>query len=360
MKTIRRLSAIIIGFVLFISGALKLMDPVGAGLVMDEYFSFLHLGFMGFASGFFGVVFALCETILGIALITGVWRKVVAFVSLCFLGLFTLLTAILWIFNPPMDCGCFGEAIKLTHAQSFIKNCILMALWALAFIPVREQEPTRKIKYLSFSIASISSCLFLLYSSFSIPLMDFTSLKTGTELYCEDNIDFEEVDDFTKLHELYPVLSISNVAGEAVDSLVLSGNVLVASVHTPQKMSESKWAKLTSVLNMAHESGYSTILLAAATPEELETLVRDPELLSYSYFADRKDLLSLNRSNGGISFISDAQIIAKWSINRTPTKEKLTELTQINSTEALIAENNSSSLKMQAFLLYVFAVMLLL
>ena len=204
MKTIRRLSAIIIGFVLFISGALKLMDPVGAGLVMDEYFSFLHLGFMSFASSLFGAGFALCETILGIALITGVWRKAVAFVSLCFLGLFTLLTAILWIFNPSMDCGCFGEAIKLTHAQSFFKNCILMALWVLAFIPVREQEPTRKIKYVSFGIASISSCLFLLYASFSIPLMDFTSLKTGPELYCEENIDFEEIDDFSKLHELYP------------------------------------------------------------------------------------------------------------------------------------------------------------
>ena len=360
MKTIRRLSAIIIGFVLFISGALKLMDPVGAGLVMDEYFSFLHLGFMSFASSLFGAGFALCETILGIALITGVWRKAVAFVSLCFLGLFTLLTAILWIFNPSMDCGCFGEAIKLTHAQSFFKNCILMALWALAFIPVREQEPTRKIKYVSFGIASISSCLFLLYASFSIPLMDFTSLKTGTELYCEENIDFEEIDDFSKLHELYPVLSISNVAGESVDSLVLTGNVIVASAHTPQKMKESSWAKIASVFKSAQQAGYSTVLLASATPDELESLVRDPELLSCSYFADRKDLLSLNRSNGGLSYISDAQIIAKWSINRTPTKEKLTELAQTNSTEALIAENNSSSLKMQAFLLYVFAIMLLL
>ena len=34
------------GFVFFISGLLKLMDPVGAGLVMKEYFKFLHIGFL--------------------------------------------------------------------------------------------------------------------------------------------------------------------------------------------------------------------------------------------------------------------------------------------------------------------------
>lgn len=336
------------------------MDPVGTGLVMSEYFHFLHLNFLDFSANFAGSAMALCETIIGAALITGVWRKALAFITLCFLGVFTLLTAVLWIFNPAMDCGCFGEAIELTHAQSFIKNLILMGLWVLAFIPVREQEPTRKIKYVSFSIASISSCLFLLYSAFSIPLMDFTSMKAGTELYCEDNIDFEEIDDFSKLHDLYPVLGISNVSGDNVDSLALKGNVLVASVHSPQKMSPGHWEKLSSTLQTAQQLGYTPLLLSASTPEELETLITAPELLSYSYFADRKDLLSLNRSNGGLSYISDAQIIAKWSINRTPEKEKLIELTQISSTEALIEQNNSSSLKMQAFLLYVFAVMLLL
>ena len=34
------------GFVFFISGILKLMDPVGAGLVMKEYLDFLHIGFL--------------------------------------------------------------------------------------------------------------------------------------------------------------------------------------------------------------------------------------------------------------------------------------------------------------------------
>ena len=82
MRIIRRLSTILIGFTLFIAGLLKLMDPVGAGLVMDEYFRFFHLNFLHFASDFAGSAMALCETVLGIALITGVWRRVVAIVTL--------------------------------------------------------------------------------------------------------------------------------------------------------------------------------------------------------------------------------------------------------------------------------------
>ena len=45
MRGFKRICALAVGFVLFIAGLLKLMDPVGAGLQMDAYFKFLHLAF---------------------------------------------------------------------------------------------------------------------------------------------------------------------------------------------------------------------------------------------------------------------------------------------------------------------------
>ena len=42
---------VILGMVLLVAGLLKLMDPVGAGLVMDEYFNFFHLGFLNCSEG---------------------------------------------------------------------------------------------------------------------------------------------------------------------------------------------------------------------------------------------------------------------------------------------------------------------
>ena len=52
-------------------------------------------------------------------------------------------------------------------------------------------------------------------------------------------------------------------------------------------------------------------------------------------------------------------IVTKWSIRRLPDRAKLEELSGIDVTESLLSENNGDRLKFQAFLLYVFAVMLL-
>lgn len=342
MRVIRRISAVIIGFVFFIAGVLKLMDPVGAGLVVDEYLKFFHLNFLHFAWEFIACALALIETIIGAALITGVWRKIIAIISLIFTGFFTLITLILLIFNPNMDCGCFGEIIHLSHLESFIKNIVLLGLWALAFLPFRKIEPSRKVKYVSFGIASVSVGLFLMYSLLSLPLVDFTSLRQGAEL--EDSQTY---------------LSFSNVAGEYVDDLAYNQRVMVISAYTPEKLKERNWERITELLLNAESAGYTPLLLLASSPENLDSNNKDV-LLQYSYFADRKTLMTLNRSNGGATYLADGQIIAKWAVHKFPKEDKLVELAAQDTTEALIELNNASNLKLQGFLLYVFAVMLLL
>ena len=94
------------GFVFFISGILKLVDPVGASLVMKEYYKFLHIGFLEVTAMPNALFFAFLETLIGAGLITGVWRKIVAPVALGFQSFFTFLTLLLVIFKPEMDCGC--------------------------------------------------------------------------------------------------------------------------------------------------------------------------------------------------------------------------------------------------------------
>ena len=353
MRVIRRISAVLIGFVLFLAGVLKLMDPVGARLVVEEYLKFMHLDFLTGISGLIGSGMALLETLLGAALITGVWRKVVAVVTGVVLGFFTILTFVLYVRNPRMDCGCFGEAIHLTHLQSLLKNVVLMVLWAIACLPLRKQEQTRKIKYVSFPIVAISVCLFLLYSSLSIPLVEFTPFKAGTELMLP-----EDIEDPTD--ENAPTLSLSDAAGEYVDEMLMEGDLLAVSVYAPEKLSPQEWEKIENLMRNAAGLGYTPLVLAASTPEAMEETVSSPGILSATYFADRKKLLTLNRSNGGAAYIQDGLIVTKWGIRRLPDEQKLAELASIDVTESLLAENNGDRLKFQAFLLYVFAVMLLL
>ncbi len=353
MRVIRRISAVLIGFVLFLSGVLKLMDPVGARLVVEEYLKFMHIEFLTGLSGVIGSGMALLEALLGAALITGVWRKVVAVATGILLGFFTILTVFLYIRNPRMDCGCFGEIIHLTHLQSLLKNIVLLVLWAIACLPLRKQEQTRKIKYVSFPIAAISVCLFLLYSSLSIPLVDFTPFKPGAELMLPEDIE-DPTDEST------PTLSLSNAAGEYMDEMLMEGDLMVVSVYDPGKLRPQQWEKIENLMRNAAGLGYTPMVLAAATPESWEETVSSPGILSATYFADRKKLLTLNRSNGGASYIQDGLIVKKWDNRRLPGEDTLVELAEVEVTESLLSENNGDRVKFQGFLLYVFAVMLLL
>ena len=179
---LRRLCAFIIGAVFFVSGILKLLDPVGAGLVAGEYFRFLGTDFLLPVSKHAGFALAMLEALLGTALMTGLWRRVIAIITLVFLCGFTLLTLMLLIYNPEMDCGCFGEAIHLTHAQTFIKNVVLCALSTVAFTPIGRLGRPKKRKYVSFCIVSAATVAFGVFSLLYIPLVDFTEFRLASRL----------------------------------------------------------------------------------------------------------------------------------------------------------------------------------
>ena len=347
MRVINKIAAFILGSVFFLSGILKLMDPLGTSLIVSSYLSFLHLSFLQFASGLLACIFPLVECILGSAMILGVFRKPTGIAVLALQVFFTLLTLLLVIFNPQLDCGCFGEAIHLTHTQSFIKNLILLALWALAFLPLRKETPApRKSKFIGFALVGVSVLLFLLYSSLSLPLIDFTPLKSGVELYSESEFEGEEI-------------SVMDSQGEYADSVLTEGKVLAISVYELSKVKPKTWQKISSLVSEASSLGYSPVLLLSSSVAQAQSSVSD-NLLGISYFCDKKTLMTLNRSNAGVSYISDGLITAKWSRHSLPDSQDLESIAAEDAADVILSRSQPASLKLQCFLLYVFAVMLLL
>ena len=266
---LRRLCAFIIGLVFLLAGIFKLLDPAGAGLVVEEYYRFLGLTFMLPTAKVAGVSLALLEALLGAALISGVWRKTVAIATSILLILFTILTLFLAIFNPSMDCGCFGEVIHLSNLATFLKNVVLLLLAAVAFLPLKELGQPKKRKYVSFIIAAASIIGFTIYSLGSLPLVDYTSFKPGSDLVAanregeefmstfiyekngqEGAFTLDKLPDSTwtfvrtetirlngpKTTGEPPVLAFTDSTGTYKDELAASGNVLVLSVPTPAEM----------------------------------------------------------------------------------------------------------------------------
>ena len=383
----KRFCGFITGFVFFLSGMVKLMDPVGAGLVMDEYFSFLHISFLSFSAKAAGVIFALAETVIGTALITGVWRKATAQCAIALQAFFTFLTFLLVIFNPEMDCGCFGEAIHLTHMQTFIKNIILLVLLLAYYIPRDQLGGTLKKKYISFGLVTISVLAFTAYSLIYIPLIDFTAYKPGAELEASAEVNADDMyesiftyekdgrqETFTLGHlpdSTWTFVSVDTrlkkgyeesltglsfydpQTGEYKDGLAIQGKVMVISVYDPQ-MRAARWAETEAFISRASEAGFTTLLLCASE-EGIPA-----SLLDSAYISDYKTLISLNRSNGGITYFYDGQLIRKWAFGNAPDASALKTIAETDATEIAIAQDSKGSLVFQGFLLYVFAVMLLM
>ena len=381
---IRRFCAILIGLVFLVSGLLKLLDPVGTGLIVSEYFKFFHLGFLQGAAKGLGMVLSLVESITGAALISGVYRRLTAAVTAVLIVFFTIITVILWLANPDMDCGCFGEAVHLTHGQTLLKNLILLVLAVIAFIPFQNFGVPRKGKKVAFVLAALSLLFALWFNARHLPMIDFTEFAPGAELFASLDNDYEAMDgkvptfiyerdgqrgsftldnlpdstwtfvavDTLTRSGMYktaskPVLSFRDADGNYEDELAVLGKVVVFSVYAPAK---ADWGRIRRQTAEVRACGATPLILTIPgenVPEDV-------------YYADYKPLITLNRANGGATYFNDGELIAKWSPRDVPGGENLRNWLDREPVAASIDFITGRRIRAQGFTVYLLALLLLL
>ena len=388
---IRRIFAILVGLVLMAGGLLKINDPVGTGLIVREYLNFLHLGFLRGMATVIGAFFALLEAGTAAALLTGVWRKGTAIITSVLLGFFTLLTLLLWICNPEMDCGCFGEAIHLTHLQSFLKNVALLAFAAVAFIPYRNLGEPRPRKWVSFGIIAASLVVGLWFSLAHLPSVDFTPFAPNNELYASQDNDYQAQDGYEayyiyqkgsqtgsfslghipdstwtfvrvdtllrspfQMREDVAMLSFSDAEGVYQDELAVLGKVAVVSVYRPEKLSERRIRRIGQFVADAESNGVTPLILLAGKPDVLA----GSGLEDKAYMADYKTLITLNRSNGGAVYLDDGSIVRKWSCGDLPSAKALGKTVWRDPLDSTVKYLTSGRLRAQGYVLYLIALLI--
>lgn len=386
---LRRFAAVIIGIVLLCSGLLKMADPVGTMLIVAEYLKFFHIGFLAPAAKGIGIALSLIETLTGIALVTGVLRKLTAWVTTALLAFFTVVTLVLWIVNPTMDCGCFGEAVHLTHAQSLLKNVVLLVLALWAFLPYGDFGKTPVRKYVSACMATISVIGACIYCNRHLPLIDYTDFRIGTEIMAslDDEVEadnhYREMRTYSKgdkqgkflpgfypgadwelvqtdtvfieksfAQEFLPILSFRDTADVYCDRMAAEGRVVVFSVYDPAK---APWDRIVTQYNAVAETGATPLVLLAAAPSQISEF--DAPATLPLYFADYKTLISLNRDNGGLTYLSSGEIINKWSSRGAPADfTPVIYDDPVNLSTWTLSRNR---LKAQGFCLYLAALLIL-
>jgi hypothetical protein len=131
-KVIDQFSRFFVGGLFIFSGLIKLNDPVGTEIKMHEYFEVFAADFGSFFNVFIpwsleiSMAMIILELMLGVAVLLWFRMDITTKVLLGLLTFFTFLTFYSAYFNKVTDCGCFGDAIKLTPWESFSKDVILM------------------------------------------------------------------------------------------------------------------------------------------------------------------------------------------------------------------------------------------
>ena len=389
MKFLTRVCRLILGAVFVFSGILKLIDPVGTSLVMKEYFTAFHLGFLDFAATGAAVALAFIEFLIGISMLARLRVKFMSCLALAVMSLFTLVTLYLALFNPIADCGCFGEAIHLSNWQTFFKNLILLPCAVVIFIWRRSisefEHPLAEWAFvLLFALFGVT---LLYYVSARGAIMEFSSLQTGNDIaaaplagdayqttfiyekegvrksFTLDNLPdstWTFVDSLTEGPEDGEAASdadfyVENATGVDITSDILSrGKLLLLSVYDPEKFYQKHTSEDISALrSRASEAGFDFLTVSSMLygDDGQDSFVCTDPLACDTFpgVADRKLLMTLNRSNGGLTYLDEGTIIKKWAA-RAAFSPSL-ELSGITDSELALLETGNHQRSTIALLL---------
>ncbi len=180
------LARVLLSFTLLLSSFLKAIDPIGLSIKIEEYLeaiAHIHISNSNLLL-FLSIVLISFEFLLGSCLAMGIYRRLSARLSFLFMLAMTALTAYNFFFEAVSDCGCFGDAIKLSNGATLLKNLLLLPLSYFVMKVARKIKPLYTIRErLLLLVLSLGCMLFFIRGNVSqLPLIDFRPYKVGYNL----------------------------------------------------------------------------------------------------------------------------------------------------------------------------------
>ncbi len=185
MKAISLISRILVGVLFVYSGFVKAVDPLGSTYKFIDYFNdAFHLPALEPLAFPLAILMCAAELTLGIMLLINILPRVSAYGAALLMLFFTPLTLFLAITNAVQDCGCFGDAIKLTNWQTFWKNIIIL-IPVIAYLITYKQivNPLKKnMQVIAATIVMLFALGFEYYNYNHLPIIDFMPYKVGNNI----------------------------------------------------------------------------------------------------------------------------------------------------------------------------------
>ncbi len=360
-NTVLWLLRILVGGLFIFSGLIKVNDPVGTAIKLEEYFDVFSNDIAGFFIYFkpfaleIGVVLVVAEVVLGVMLILGVKLRQTVWALALMILFFTFLTFYSAYFNKVTDCGCFGDAIKLTPWESFYKDIILLIMISVLFF-FRKSLPEDSPKWASVTavVVLLASLGAGIWAIRNLPFIDFRAYKNGVsiptnmqpsaplqytyvmrkggETFTFDQYPTEEGYEFVEMVLKNPeaLPKISDFAAWNSESdqseFVFAGNKVIILSSNMAKMSEANLDKLTALVKSLEGAPVDVIFMAAATQEEIDAFLSAQNWSVIGLQADATVVKTIMRANPGIMVLKDGVVMEKYHHNNTPEATDILDL----------------------------------
>ena len=347
---------IAIGLVFIFSSVVKGIDPLGTAYRVEDYLEAYSWYFLVDYSLYLGLLLIVVEFLLGVSMLFRLRFKLGALGVLLIMIVFTVITYFDATLNLVPDCGCFGDAVKLSNWETFYKNIVLIVMAVLIFAK-RKQAAQFTPKWLQNSLLAIITLgfvIFIFYNINHLPVMDFRIWKVGNDMKTigeEDakvyltykNSETGEIKEYlspnypwgdslwlaswefvgqrfdnssvTKMHELIIEDSLGN--DYTKDLIENPSTQILLIIPDTDEANRAGLEHAFRISKTLEEDQYFAIV----TGSDFETAGKKfADKNIEVYFADDIELKAMIRSNPGIVVLQNGVIIKKYHYNDFPER----------------------------------------
>ena len=348
---------LITGLIFIFSSIVKGVDPLGTAYRVEDYLAAYNWMWLIDFSFPLSVLLITVEFLLGFALIFRLRSKLTALGVLLIMIFFTTITYIDATYNMVPDCGCFGDAVKLTAWETFYKNIVLIVFALIIFLKRKSMMLSVPNWLQNVTIVLFGSAFiwFIFYNYNHLPMFDFRDWKEGNDMKSKnldkaktfviyknkktgENEEFispnypwndsvwmsewEFVDqryDDSEVIRNHHVIIEDEDGNNLTEEIVENPNeqfILVS--YDLDHANEGGMIKAAGLSEFALDEGIDFVLISASGTETIRKYEKVFGIEYPYYFADGTELKAMIRSNPGLIYFKDGIIISKWHYNDFP------------------------------------------
>lgn len=365
MRLFTTILSVLLGLLFIFSGVIKLIDPSGTAIKLEEYFTAFstiatYYKLTGFSSLFLSLdsfstalslILSTLEIVLGFSLLISFKPRLTTTVTFLLLVFFGALTAYSASCDPNniygvscvTDCGCFGDFLSLKPIESFYKDLVFLTLcFPILLFSFSIKRKPRRFLFLPVLAIGLGSIMYGIYTLNNLPVIDFRPYKIkndiielrkdgkmakvgyvmekgGNETVFE-KYPFDQGYSFVKTKVLEDAVAPSvkdfylfDSTGTDVTENILSGHFLAVISYDINTVSKKKIKLLREFLTKKRKR--PVYCFTASSLDEFKKQGVDGTLFQKFFMLDQTVLKAMIRTNPGVMEIKNGVVLNKWTLD---------------------------------------------